>query len=187
MKPDTQSSNQPLGGSSGDWRYRLLRFHLPLVLAIAVVLGMFMILPLFDANRYPHADLFSKAFPQQQGERESMDDIGEQVAPAEHGGDQAESRGHDGVGAGREGAHDRDDTAAVDHDEMTDDELMERRGGRSFIRQFTVATGYIATGLLTLTLLIGPANLLLRRRNPVSSYLRRDVGTWTVLTSPCGN
>jgi sulfoxide reductase heme-binding subunit YedZ len=51
------------------------------------------------------------------------------------------------------------------------------------IRGFTVATGYVATGLLLLTLLIGPANLLLRRRNPVSSYLRRDVGAWAALFS----
>lgn len=48
---------------------------------------------------------------------------------------------------------------------------------------FTVATGYVATLLLALTLLIGPANLLLRRRNPVSSYLRRDLGTWTAIFS----
>jgi sulfoxide reductase heme-binding subunit YedZ len=62
---------------------------------------------------------------------------------------------------------------------------MNRDGGLrySFARQFTVATGYVATGLLGVTLLIGPANLLLRRRNPISSYLRRDVGTWTALFS----
>jgi sulfoxide reductase heme-binding subunit YedZ len=48
---------------------------------------------------------------------------------------------------------------------------------------FTVATGYVATVLLALTLLIGPANLLLGRRNPVSSYLRRDLGTWTAVFS----
>jgi sulfoxide reductase heme-binding subunit YedZ len=64
-------------------------------------------------------------------------------------------------------------------------ERTDRDGSRrfSFTRQFTVATGYVATGLLGLTLLIGPANLLLRRRNPVSSYLRRDVGTWTAVFS----
>jgi sulfoxide reductase heme-binding subunit YedZ len=54
---------------------------------------------------------------------------------------------------------------------------------RLFIGRFTTATGYVALGLLALTLLIGPANLLLRRRNPVSSYLRRDVGTWTAIVS----
>jgi methionine sulfoxide reductase heme-binding subunit len=49
--------------------------------------------------------------------------------------------------------------------------------------QFSVATGYLALGLLGVTLLIGPANLLLRRRNPVSSSLRRDVGAWTAIAS----
>ncbi|MBI4321412.1 MAG: ferric reductase-like transmembrane domain-containing protein, partial [Chloroflexi bacterium] len=38
-------------------------------------------------------------------------------------------------------------------------------------------------GLLALTLLIGPANLLLRRRTPVSSYLTRDVGMWAAIVS----
>lgn len=51
------------------------------------------------------------------------------------------------------------------------------------MRQLTVATGYLALGLLALTLLVGPANLLLRRRNPVSSYLRRDLGIWTAIAS----
>ena len=54
---------------------------------------------------------------------------------------------------------------------------------RLSVSQLTVATGYVATVLLGLTLLVGPANLLFRRRNPVSSYLRRDVGTWTVMFS----
>jgi sulfoxide reductase heme-binding subunit YedZ len=57
-----------------------------------------------------------------------------------------------------------------------------RRGGIS-IQQLSTPTGYVATLLLALTLLIGPANLLLRRRNPVSTYLRRDVGTWTATFS----
>ena len=53
----------------------------------------------------------------------------------------------------------------------------------NFVQFLTIATGYVATGLLGLTLLIGPANLLLRRRNPTSTYLRRDLGTWTVIFS----
>lgn len=57
------------------------------------------------------------------------------------------------------------------------------QGARVFIARGTTATGYVATGLLGLTLLIGPANLALRRRNPVSSYLTRDVGTWAALFS----
>ena len=53
----------------------------------------------------------------------------------------------------------------------------------TFIRQSTFATGYVALALLALTLLIGPANLLLRRRTPISTYLRRDIGTWTTIFS----
>lgn len=60
--------------------------------------------------------------------------------------------------------------------------LAPSHGGIS-ISQIVVSTGYVATGLLALTLLIGPANLLLRRRNPVSTYLRRDVGAWTAVAS----
>ncbi|MCZ7567640.1 MAG: ferric reductase-like transmembrane domain-containing protein [Ardenticatenaceae bacterium] len=59
----------------------------------------------------------------------------------------------------------------------------EGRQRRFFMTRVTDATGYVATGLLALTLLIGPANLLLRRRTPVSSYFRRDVGTWTAIFS----
>jgi sulfoxide reductase heme-binding subunit YedZ len=66
---------------------------------------------------------------------------------------------------------------------MDPDGMTESRGRSSFTQRFTVATGYVALGLLALTLLIGPANLLLRRRNPVSNYLRRDVGMWTAIFS----
>jgi len=51
------------------------------------------------------------------------------------------------------------------------------------LSRFTIATGYVAFGLLALTLVIGPANLLLRRRNRISSYLRRDLGAWTAFAS----
>ncbi len=64
---------------------------------------------------------------------------------------------------------------------------MDHGGGRGqhgpFLRQFTVATGYLALGYVALTLLIGPANLLLGRRTPVSNYLSRDVGTWATIGS----
>ena len=60
--------------------------------------------------------------------------------------------------------------------------LSPSLGGIS-ISQFVVATGYVAVVFLGLALLMGPANLLLRRRNPVSSYLRRDVGAWTAIAS----
>ena len=55
--------------------------------------------------------------------------------------------------------------------------------GRLSIPGLVDATGYVALALLALTLLIGPANLLLRRRNPVSTYFRRDVGTCTAIVS----
>jgi hypothetical protein len=48
------------------------------------------------------------------------------------------------------------------------------------VRALTVASGYVALVLLAVTLLIGAANLLLCRSNRVSTYLRRDAGTWTV-------
>ncbi len=40
------------------------------------------------------------------------------------------------------------------------------------------ATAYTALALLLWTLLIGPWNLLCKRRTPVSTDLRRDVGIW---------
>jgi sulfoxide reductase heme-binding subunit YedZ len=93
----------------------------------------------------------------------------------DHGGDQPRSRGHGGDDAGPTG-HGRGQGSGSDE-----------RPSDSFLglgnRGFTVATGYVALGLLGLTLLIGPINLLLRRRNPVSSYLRRDVGAWTAFFS----
>ena len=61
--------------------------------------------------------------------------------------------------------------------------LSFETGSRASMSRLTVATGYVAIVLLALTLLIGPANLLLRRRTPVSSYLARDVGIWAAMAS----
>jgi sulfoxide reductase heme-binding subunit YedZ len=72
---------------------------------------------------------------------------------------------------------------------MSSDEMKNmgdqqgQSGSQLFMRQLTLGTGYVALGLLSFTLLIGPVNLLLRRRNPVSNYLRRDVGIWTAIFS----
>jgi sulfoxide reductase heme-binding subunit YedZ len=60
--------------------------------------------------------------------------------------------------------------------------LQPSHGGFSIAR-LTSPTGDVALVLLGVTLLIGPANLLFRRRNPVNSYLRRDVGAWTAIYS----
>jgi len=167
MQPATRSSKQPLGGRSGDWRHRLLHFHVPLALASALVLVLFMTLPLFDANVYPHADIRSGAFPQQRERGEG--------GPMGHGGDQAGPMGHGGDQAGPMG-HGRGQTSSSD--EIPSDSFLGLSN-----RGFTVATGYVALVLLALTLLIGPANLLLRRPNPVSTYLARDVGTWAAVFS----
>jgi methionine sulfoxide reductase heme-binding subunit len=61
--------------------------------------------------------------------------------------------------------------------------LSPGHGGSLSISQLASPTGDVALVLLAITLLIGPANLLLRRRNPVNNYLRRDVGTWTAIWS----
>jgi methionine sulfoxide reductase heme-binding subunit len=91
-----------------------------------------------------------------------------------------------GHGAGQSPSMNKGGGQSSSSHETPSDSFTIRRllPGDSFsIRRFTVATGYIATGLLALTLLIGPANLLRRRRNPVSGYLRRDVGAWTAVFS----
>jgi sulfoxide reductase heme-binding subunit YedZ len=140
-------------GTGRDLRARVLRHHAPLAVASAAVLVAFLTVPLFDANAHPPPDIFSGALPQPRGAQ--MDHGPGQVGPMDHGPGQVGPMDH---GPGEE-----------QH--------------RSAMRRLTVATGYVALGLLALTLLIGPANLLLRRRNPVSNYLRRDVGTWTAIAS----
>jgi methionine sulfoxide reductase heme-binding subunit len=60
--------------------------------------------------------------------------------------------------------------------------LSPSHGGFT-VRQLAAPTGDVALVLLGLTLLVGPANLLLQRQNPVNSYLRRDIGTWTAIFS----
>lgn len=170
MQPATQSLTQPR--TSGDWRRRLLRYHVPLALASTVVLVLFMTLPPFDANMYPHADIVSGPFPQP---RRPMGHSGDQTGSMSHARGQTPPTGHS-VGQTPPTGHAAGQTSSSD--QIPSDSFL----GLS-IRRFAVATGYIATGLLVLTLLIGPANLLLRRRNPVSSYLRRDVGTWTAIFS----
>jgi sulfoxide reductase heme-binding subunit YedZ len=47
---------------------------------------------------------------------------------------------------------------------------------RDTITFVTDASGYISIVLITISLLIGPFNLLLKRINPVSTYFRRDIG-----------
>jgi DMSO/TMAO reductase YedYZ heme-binding membrane subunit len=152
----------------GDLRHRFLRHHVPLALGSTVVLVLFMTLPTFNANKYTPSDIFSGTLPK--------DFSGGQTAG--------------------EAGHQRPQQQGADH-EIPPEQLQQMQqhsggqtgggGGGSFlglgVRRFTFATGYVATGLLALTLLIGPGKLLLRRRNPVSDYLTRDVGTWAAITS----
>lgn len=197
MQPGTRPS---------DWPARLVRHHLPLALASAAVLVLFMTLPPFDANVYPHADLSSGAFPmarqaadraptdQGAGPTRSPGHGGDQTAPPGHGAGQTASPDH-GRSQSASPGHGASPTAQPAHGSQTG--ATDQSGGQASrssermsdsvlglsTRRFSVATGYVATGLLALTLLIGPANLLLRRRNPVSSYLRRDAGAWTAIYS----
>jgi sulfoxide reductase heme-binding subunit YedZ len=45
----------------------------------------------------------------------------------------------------------------------------------------SMASAYAALGVLAVTLILGPLNVLRGRSNPVSTYLRRDVGIWAGL------
>lgn len=56
--------------------------------------------------------------------------------------------------------------------------LYFTRPYKDVVTRLSFATAYPAFVLLSITLLIGPINLLRRRRNPVSSDLRRDIGIW---------
>ena len=163
-----------------------------------MVLVLLMSLPPFDTQAYPQSDKGSdSAFPERQGEGGPIGDSGGQTPPSGHGGDQTPAPGHGGDQTAAPGhggdqtptpSHGGDQTPAPGHNggqagPMSPDELKESRGRNYVTQRFTVATGYVALGLLALTLLIGPANLLLRRRTPISSYLARDTGTWAAIGS----
>ena len=153
----TQFSNEPLG-TGRDLRRRLLFHHVPLALAGAAVLVLFMTLSFFEVTVHSHADIFGGAFPHQGGE--------DQAGPMGHGEDHTGLMHHGDHHAGPMGH-------GADHHSI--------RGPS--VERLVFASGYIALGFVVLTLLVGPANLLLHRRVPVSNYLSRDVGTWAVIFS----
>lgn len=137
-----------------------------------------MALPLFDADAFPHADTTSGALPQPRDTRQ-----GGSMARGEHRAETSDhTRESDESGGHRPGDPSGDQPGSMDHG--SGESMMPSRSllGLS-TRRFTVASGYVALGLIALTLLIGPANLLLRRPNPVSTYLARDVGTWAAIVS----
>lgn len=168
MQPVTQSSNQPLGqplgGTDGDLHYRFLHFHVPTALVSAVVLFLWMSLPLFQAaghqsspkaaqstdHQSPHA-VGTPSTMHQSGSHQGTQQADGMTPPMNHNGNQT---------ANAEGIQ-----------------------NRLLVARFTTATGYIALGLLGFTLLVGSGNLLLHRRTPISSYLARDVGMWAAIVS----
>jgi methionine sulfoxide reductase heme-binding subunit len=60
--------------------------------------------------------------------------------------------------------------------------LYATRPYRDWIARASFATAYPALLLVAVTLWIGPWNLLRRRRTPVSTDLRRDIGIWAGIT-----
>lgn len=56
--------------------------------------------------------------------------------------------------------------------------LYVTRPYKDVLSKLSFATAYVSLGLLAVTLLIGPWNVLRRARNPVSGDLRRDIGIW---------
>lgn len=206
-RPDPRPSRRPR--PSGDLRRRVLRHYLPLALVSGLVLVVFMNLPFFDANRYPPpGDLFSEgikgaypsgsvAFPGggQPGSPTGHGGGGPRTPPTAPGGGQPGGLfDHGGGGAppfdhggSQPGTPPTDAGGEVGTPHMQSGS-QSRASAAGFwsapsMRRFSTATGYVALGLLGLALLIGPANLLRRRRIPVSSYLRRDVGIWTAIAS----
>ena len=184
-------------------RRRLLRHYLPLVVASAAALALFMNLSSFDANRYPPpGDIFSEGakgalpdgdYPPPNPTDRSRQHEGAPPAGG-HGGAARTSvppgstGGHTGPPAGGHGGSQPGaPTTQPGVAQPSASPPEPRHAGDEdsilLMRRYSTATGYVATALLGLTLLIGPANLLLRRRNPVSGYLRRDVGIWTAIAS----
>jgi sulfoxide reductase heme-binding subunit YedZ len=168
MRPGTQTSNeppgQPLGGTDGDLRYRFFHFHVPIVLISAMVLFLWMSFPLFQAAGH-------QGSPQaaQSTDHQSPHAVG------------TPSTMHQG--GGHQGAQPADGMTLPTNHNGTQTTNPAGIQNRLLVARFTTATGYIALGLLGLTLLIGPANLLFHRRTPISSYLARDLGMWAAIVS----
>jgi sulfoxide reductase heme-binding subunit YedZ len=174
-----------------DQRRRMIRHHVPVAIASGALLLAFMTLPAFDPRGYPSADMSSgSTLPRQRVEGMPLDQSsqmpsashGGQPSPAGHSAAPTAGTGHAVTQAAPSG-HGAAPPAPTDHAAGQQAATGRTDDDRFTLPRITTATGYIATGLLALTLLIGPANLLLRRRTPVSSYLRRDVGMWTAAFS----
>jgi hypothetical protein len=126
--------------------------------ASAAVLSLFIGLPPFDANRYAHADIFSGAF------RSSA--TGWSAARCHIAPPRLLGRARTTCLAGSMVAS-MDLPAAGCRTPIHPRSACGRSGDRSFVRRFSVATGYLALALLALTLLTGPLNLLRHKSIPV--------------------
>ena len=184
MVPHTAAFGRPLG-AGGNVRLRLLAHHAPIAVVSAIALTVFLRVSLFDASRYAHADITTSVFPTTHvgstatptGETDARDRI---PHGAEHGGAVLHA------GHGSHGVRSSPDASPGGRGGIGQEHASQpagRGGARAGARQWTFATGYAALGLLALTLLVGPANLLLRRRTPVSNYLSRDLGLWAMAAS----
>ena len=159
MQPATQPSNQPLGepfgGTNGDLRYRILHFHVPIAIVSAAIIFLWMNFSLFQPAGHQG--------PMQATSHQSPHQTNDQATA--HPGQQSHNSTNPMEHSGNQTAN------------------SDRSQNRLSIARFTTATGYVALGLLGITLLIGPANLLFRRKTPISSYLARDAGTWAAIIS----
>jgi hypothetical protein len=174
----------------------MLFHHIPLAMASVGLVVLFTMLPLFDVNAYGHADLMTGPFPQARASAAETESDARgnahsrrtaHVGRTDHRSERepAMEHGHDARPAeSRPTAHGEARTGTSEHGR----DLTQTHGQQSvslsrIVQQLTAATGYVGVGLLTVTLLLGPANLVLGRRNPVSTYVRRDVGIWTAILS----
>jgi methionine sulfoxide reductase heme-binding subunit len=68
--------------------------------------------------------------------------------------------------------------------------FYSNKANRDTITFVTQASGYISIIILSISLIIGSINLLLKNKNPISTYLRRDIsiigGTLAVIHSITG-
>jgi sulfoxide reductase heme-binding subunit YedZ len=197
--------------STNPIRSRLLRHYAPIAVASVAALVVLMNVPFFDANRYPPpADIFVEgakgALPGGDYPPQGQAAVGGH-ATGEPGASPAASptTGPNSTGSGTAGdhtgppagGHGPAQPGAPEQPDRSGDTTLPAVGQSSqaaqadhgndesilLLRRYSTATGYIALGLLAVTLLIGPANLALRRRTPISSYVRRDLGVATATTS----
>lgn len=154
MEPVIQSPNQPNGQPLGGTNSNLRYRFYHFHLPLALISAVVLIIWM----SFPLFQATGHQGPPKAAQATSHQNGNHQAPPQEQS---AESRDHNG-------------------NQTTNPNGFENR---LFLARFTSATGYVALGLIGLTLLIGPANLLLHRRTPVSSYLARDVGMWAAIMS----